>query len=75
MLFRSPLNDGLQPKAQGIKTEGAQSASGAAGNVVGRVVYQITPSLRLGAQIGYSRAGSWSEVTGMLLAHYTLDGF
>lgn len=70
-----PLNDGLQPKAQGIKTEGAQSASGAAGNVMGRIVYQITPSLRLGAQIGYSRAGSWSEVTGMLLAHYTLDGF
>lgn len=70
-----PLNDGLQPSALGIKTEGSQTASGAAGNVFGRAVYQITPQLRLGAQIGYSRAGSWSEVTGMLLAHYTLDGF
>ena len=70
-----PLNDGLQPTAMGVKTEGAQSASGAAGNVLGRIVYQITPQLRLGAQIGYSRAGSWSEVTGMLLAHYTFDAF
>ncbi len=70
-----PLDDGLQPKAIGQSTEGAQSASGVAGNVQGRIVYQITPSLRLGAQASYSRAGSWSEISAILMAHYTLDSF
>lgn len=70
-----PLNDGLQPAAIGQNTEGAQSASGVAGNVQGRVVYQVTPSLRLGVQASYSRAGSWSEVSAILMAHYTIDSF
>lgn len=70
-----PLDDGLQPTAIGQSTEGAQSASGAAGNVQGRIVYQVTPSLRLGAQASYSRAGSWSEISAILMAHYTIDSF
>lgn len=70
-----PLDDGLQPRAIDQNMEGPQSASGVAGNVQGRIVYQVTPSLRLGAQASYSRAGSWSEVSAILMAHYTLDSF
>ncbi|WP_242621917.1 cellulose synthase subunit BcsC-related outer membrane protein [Komagataeibacter xylinus] len=47
-----------------------QSTGGLAGNVLARAVYQLTPSLRLGAEGGYSRSGSWDEVHGMLMLHY-----
>ncbi|WP_264798680.1 cellulose biosynthesis protein BcsC [Acetobacter peroxydans] len=70
-----PLNDGLQKSAVSPATQGRQSASGAAGNVMGKVVYQATPALRLGLQVGYSRAGNWSELTAFLMAHYTFDSF
>lgn len=70
-----PLNDGLQQSAVTPSTEGRQSASGVAGNVMGKVVYQATPALRLGMQVGYSRAGNWSELTAFLMAHYTFDSF
>ncbi|GBQ57339.1 cellulose synthase operon protein C [Komagataeibacter swingsii DSM 16373] len=53
---------------------GDESASGLAGNVRGRVVYQVDHRLRVGLEGGYSRAGSWSETSGMWMAHYTLDG-
>lgn len=70
-----PLHDGLQASAVAPSTEGRQSDSGIAGNVMGKVVYQATPSLRLGMQVGYSRAGDWSELTAFLMAHYTFDSF
>ncbi|KAB8125382.1 cellulose synthase [Komagataeibacter medellinensis] len=47
-----------------------QSTGGLAGNVLARAMYQLTPSLRLGAEGGYSRSGSWDEVHGMLMLHY-----
>ncbi|WP_259369254.1 cellulose biosynthesis protein BcsC [Komagataeibacter europaeus] len=53
---------------------GDESASGLAGNVRGRLVYQVDHRLRVGLEGGYSRAGSWSETSGMWMAHYTLDG-
>lgn len=47
-----------------------QSTGGLAGNVMARAIYQMTPSLRLGVEGGYSRSGSWDEVHGMLMLHY-----
>ncbi|MBX0345077.1 BCSC C-terminal domain-containing protein [Acetobacter sp. TBRC 12305] len=70
-----PLDQRLQLSAIAPSTEGAQSASGVAGNVQGRVIYQVTPSLRMGAQASYSRAGNWSEISAILMAHYTFDTF
>lgn len=67
-------DDGLHAYAGTPGTQGRQSASGVAGNVRGRVVYQITPRVRLSLQLGYSRAGNWSEFMGFLMAHYTFDG-
>ncbi|SAY47997.1 cellulose synthase subunit BcsC-related outer membrane protein [Komagataeibacter rhaeticus] len=53
---------------------GDEGESGLAGNIRGRVVYQFTHRLRLGMEGGYSRAGNWSETSGMWMAHYTFDG-
>ncbi|WP_415511681.1 cellulose synthase subunit BcsC-related outer membrane protein [Acetobacter sp.] len=66
---------GLQAVTGTASSTGAQSASGVAGNVQGRVIYQVTPSLRVGAQASYSRAGNWSEIAAILMAHYTFDTF
>lgn len=53
---------------------GDEGASGLAGNVRGRIVYQFTHRLRVGMEGGYSRAGNWSETSGMWMAHYAFDG-
>lgn len=69
-----PRNPGLQaalPQGRGHFDGGG--ASGIAGNVGARLVYQLTPRFRLGINGGYTRAGSWSESTGMLLFHYVFD--
>ncbi|WP_249034027.1 cellulose synthase subunit BcsC-related outer membrane protein [Komagataeibacter nataicola] len=52
---------------------GSEDASGLAGNVRGRLVYQFTHRLRVGMEAGYSRAGNWSETSGMWMVHYTFD--
>lgn len=67
-----PMNDGLQSLLNEYTS--AQDVGGVAGNVRGRVVYQLTHKLRMGLEAGYSRAGSWSEISGMIMAHYAFDG-
>ncbi|GAA4486357.1 hypothetical protein GCM10023157_32570 [Gluconacetobacter asukensis] len=52
----------------------SQGASGVAGSGKARIVYQVTDGLRLGVEGGYIRSGSWSEASGMLMAHYRFDG-
>ncbi|WP_370636335.1 cellulose synthase subunit BcsC-related outer membrane protein [Komagataeibacter sp. FNDCR2] len=69
-----PRNPGLQAELpQGRGRFGGEGASGLAGNFGARLVYQLTPQFRLGVNGGYTRAGSWSESTGMLLFHYVFD--
>ncbi|GBQ87742.1 cellulose synthase operon protein C [Gluconacetobacter johannae DSM 13595] len=71
-----PLNDGLQQTSMTTPPNmfGKQGASGVAGTGRARVAYQVNPQLRLGLEGGYTRAGSWSEASGMLLLHYVFDG-
>ncbi|GBQ27619.1 cellulose synthase operon protein C [Gluconacetobacter azotocaptans DSM 13594] len=71
-----PLNDGLQQASTTTPPNsfGKQGASGVAGTGRARVAYQVNPELRLGLEGGYTRAGSWSEASGMLLLHYVFDG-
>ncbi|MBB2158665.1 cellulose biosynthesis protein BcsC [Gluconacetobacter sacchari] len=52
----------------------SQGASGVAGSGRARIVYQVTDGLRLGIEGGYIRSGSWSEASGMLMAHYQFGG-
>ncbi|MBB2201567.1 cellulose biosynthesis protein BcsC [Gluconacetobacter tumulisoli] len=71
-----PLDDGLQQASMAAQPNsfGKQGASGVAGTGRARVAYQVNPELRLGLEGGYTRAGSWSEASGMLLLHYVFDG-
>ncbi|MHC0613713.1 cellulose biosynthesis protein BcsC [Komagataeibacter oboediens] len=71
-----PTSAQLQGQADGSPPSyyGDSGASGLAGNMRGRLVYQLDHRLRIGLEGGYSRAGSWSETSGMWMAHYTLDG-
>ncbi|MBE7729774.1 tetratricopeptide repeat protein [Komagataeibacter sp. FXV3] len=71
-----PTSNALQAKGDENPPSyyGDGGASGLAGNVRGRLVYQVDHRLRVGLEGGYSRAGSWSETSGMWMAHYTLDG-
>jgi cellulose synthase operon protein C len=70
-----PLDSGLQQTLAAIGSSrfGKQSDSGIAGTGRARLVYQVSNGLRLGVEGGYTRSGSWSEASGMLMAHYTFD--
>ena len=59
--------------SQGSGRLAGGGASGVAGNVSGQLVYQLTPQFRLGLNGGFTRAGSWSETSGMLMFHYVFD--
>ncbi|MGS0649002.1 cellulose synthase subunit BcsC-related outer membrane protein [Komagataeibacter melomenusus] len=71
-----PTSTTLQQLASANPPEyfGSEDASGLVGNMRGRLVYQFTHRLRVGMEGGYSRAGNWSETSGMWMAHYTFDG-
>ncbi|POF62336.1 Cellulose synthase operon protein C precursor [Novacetimonas maltaceti] len=69
-----PTSSLLQSQLTAPSTFGGYGASGLAGNVRGRVVYQVNHRFRLGLEGGYTRAGTWSESDGMLLFHYAFDG-
>ncbi|GCE90137.1 cellulose synthase operon protein C [Komagataeibacter diospyri] len=54
----------------GRQSYAGQSTGGLAGNVMARMIYQMTPTLRMGLEGGYSRSGSWDEAHGMFMIHY-----
>ncbi|PYD71687.1 cellulose synthase [Novacetimonas hansenii] len=69
-----PTSTLLQSEVMAPGSYGGYGASGLAGNVRGRVVYQVDHRFRVGLEGGYTRSGPWSETDGMLLFHYAFDG-
>ncbi|GBQ25971.1 tetratricopeptide repeat protein [Gluconacetobacter azotocaptans] len=51
-----------------------RSASGVVGSVDALLSYQVTPTLRVGGNFIYQKAGPWSETTAGLSVHYDFMG-
>nr|WP_246379737.1 cellulose synthase subunit BcsC-related outer membrane protein [Gluconacetobacter johannae] len=52
----------------------ARSASGLVGGADALLSYQVTPTLRVGGNFIYQKAGPWSETTAGLSVHYDFMG-
>lgn len=68
------LQTALENSSATLTSYAGRSVSGLAGSANGKVEYQLTSSLRLGATASYQRAGDWDEAQALLTARYSFSG-
>lgn len=68
------LQAALEDSNATLTSYAGRSVSGLAGSANGKVEYQLTSSLRLGATAFYQRAGDWDEAQALLTARYSFSG-